>query len=296
MNIQKLILNALSERALNLGNRTISYPKSGNILVLAGGAGSGKGFASNKVIAFEGKRFDVDDLKQKMIDGHSKIIKDKFFKATGRDITKLNLRDPADTSLLHAFVEKHSYDVKVIQQFIQAQNRNKDDTSNSMLKQNMIFDVTLKSKGKIELISKYAQDGGYDKKNIHIVWILNDMEIARAQNAKRDRVVADNILQNTHIGASETMFDIFDKTIDIQKYIDGDIWVLFNNAKVNDLDLTVKDTTAFDGSAQKSFIVNKYTAVQLKEQGKPVRPVHEIGSEFLAKIAQYAPKDTRANW
>ena len=35
----------LEERALNIGNKSVSYPKFGNILILAGGAGSGKGFA-----------------------------------------------------------------------------------------------------------------------------------------------------------------------------------------------------------------------------------------------------------
>lgn len=44
MNLHELIINAINainEKALNLGNRTVTYPKHGQILILAGGAGSG---------------------------------------------------------------------------------------------------------------------------------------------------------------------------------------------------------------------------------------------------------------
>ena len=61
--LMKTFKEFLEERALNIGNKSVSYPKFGNILILAGGAGSGKGFASNRMIAFEGKRFDVDAIK-----------------------------------------------------------------------------------------------------------------------------------------------------------------------------------------------------------------------------------------
>lgn len=291
MNIQDLILNSLTEKALNLGNRSVSYPKFGQILILAGGAGSGKGFASQKVLAFEGKRFDVDELKEKMIKGHSKIICDKFMKQTGRDIRTLDLGNPADTSLLHDFVEKNEYDTKVIQNFIDAEKRSaRKDTSISGLKQNIIFDVTLKNIKKLQTIYDYAMEAGYEKKNIHIVWILNDMNIAMAQNATRDRKVATDILVNTHVGASETMHDLVKKGTVVQQYMDGDIWVLFNNKKLNDLEWLVKDE-----DHDKIGYVNKYTALQLKKQGQKPYSEKEVAVDMLQKIRSYVPVNPQMN-
>ena len=57
----------LEERALNIGDKSVSYPKFGNILILAGDAGAGKGCASTRMIAFEGKRFDVDTIKTDLL-------------------------------------------------------------------------------------------------------------------------------------------------------------------------------------------------------------------------------------
>lgn len=285
MNIQDLILNSLTEKALNVGNRSIAYPKSGQILILAGGAGSGKGFASKKVLAFEGKRFDVDELKEKMIKGNSKIICQKFKEQKGRDITSLDLSNPADTSILHDFVEKNGYDHKVIQQFINAQNRDlKKDTSFSGLKQNIIFDVTLKKISKLETIYKYATEAGYEKKNIHIVWILNDMEVAMQNNQERPRVVAKDILIDTHEGASLTMHDLMKKNSDLRKYMDGDVWVLFNNRNNNDLGWKIKDEK--HGNVG---YVTKYTALQLKRQGQEPFSESEVEADLLQKIRDYVP-------
>lgn len=285
MNIQDLILNSLTEKALNVGNRSIAYPKSGQILILAGGAGSGKGFASKKVLAFEGKRFDVDELKEKMIKGNSKIICQKFKEQTGRNITTLDLGNPEDTSILHDFVENNGYDHKVIQQFINAQNRDlKKDTSFSGLKQNIIFDVTLKKISKLETIYKYATEAGYEKKNIHIVWILNDMEVAMQNNQGRPRVVAKDILIDTHEGASLTMHDLMKKNSDLRKYMDGDVWVLFNNRNNNDLGWKIKDE-----KHDKVGYVTKYTALQLKRQGQEPFSESEVEADLLQKIRDYVP-------
>ena len=292
MNFKTLIastLDELTERALNLGNRTVTYPKSGQILILAGGAGSGKGFASKKVIAFDGKRFDVDELKEKMIKGHSKIICQKFKEQTGRDITTLNLSNPEDTSILHQFVEDNGYDKKVIQQFIDAQKRNTDkDTSFSGLKQNIIFDVTLKNIKKLKTIYEYASQAGYEKKNIHIVWILNDMEVAMRNNQGRPRVVAKEILMNTHEGASLTMHQLIQKNSELRDYMDGDVWVLFNNRDQKDMTWVVKD----DANGDIGYVA-KYTALQLKRQGQAPYSESEIEADMLQKIKDYVPVNSK---
>jgi ABC-type uncharacterized transport system YnjBCD ATPase subunit len=52
---------ALMEKLITFGGK--AYPKYGNIVVMAGGAGSGKGFILSNLVGVEGKVFDVDELK-----------------------------------------------------------------------------------------------------------------------------------------------------------------------------------------------------------------------------------------
>lgn len=47
-------------------------------------------------------------------------------------------------------------------------------------KPNVIFDITLDEIKKLREYSYYAQLGGYDLKDMHIVWVLTDIEVAKA--------------------------------------------------------------------------------------------------------------------
>ena len=49
------------ESGISLGKMV--YPKFGNIVILAGGSGSGKGFVKDKLLLMDGKTFDIDSLK-----------------------------------------------------------------------------------------------------------------------------------------------------------------------------------------------------------------------------------------
>jgi len=47
-------------------------------------------------------------------------------------------------------------------------------------KSNVIFDITLDEIKKLREYSYYATLGGYDPKDMHIVWVLTDIEVAKA--------------------------------------------------------------------------------------------------------------------
>ena len=49
------------EKLITFGGK--AYPKYGHIVLMAGGAGSGKGFILSNLVGLEGKVFDVDELK-----------------------------------------------------------------------------------------------------------------------------------------------------------------------------------------------------------------------------------------
>jgi hypothetical protein len=51
----------LLEKLITFGGQ--AYPNFGNVVIMAGGAGSGKGFVKDNLVGMEGFVFDVDELK-----------------------------------------------------------------------------------------------------------------------------------------------------------------------------------------------------------------------------------------
>lgn len=58
-------IQRLNEAELSLNGK--AYPKFNNVIIAAGGVGSGKGFVLNNVLLFKGKTFDVDVLKTNIL-------------------------------------------------------------------------------------------------------------------------------------------------------------------------------------------------------------------------------------
>ena len=54
---------------------------------------------------------------------------------------------------------------------------------------------------------------GYDSKSIHLIWVLTNYQIAVDRNKKRDRVVPDDILLDTHEGAGKTVWSVLTKIL-----------------------------------------------------------------------------------
>lgn len=127
-----------------------AYPKFNQILCMAGGAGSGKGFVLNNVIAFTGKTFDVDDMKTKVINLARRNpdinLSKEFQKEYGKSLADINLKDPKDTSNLHVFLKKKGLDAKRKEIFFAQASGTKN-------KPNVIFDVTFKDMDAIEEVS-----------------------------------------------------------------------------------------------------------------------------------------------
>ena len=267
-------LDPITEALITFANRT--YPKSGHMVILAGGAGSGKGFVLDNLLGIEGKVFDVDELKRLAI--KTPKISQRIEKEFGTDITQLNLKSPEDVSTLHQIIgDELNLPHKRQATFFANVLAQKPNT-----KPNVIFDVTLKDLRKLQNITRIARTMGYDSKNVHIVWVINDIEVAKKQNLdpKRGRVVPVEILVNTHRGASQTMIDIMNMGKGLKKYMDGDIVFAFN--KIN-VDSDLQKSKAGGAFIQKS---NYFYA---KRSGKQVIPHRKLSDEILTKIAGYVP-------
>ena len=49
---------------------------------------------------------------------------------------------------------------------------------------------------------------GYEPKNIHVSWVLQNYEVAIKNNKARPRVVPEDVLFATHVGAAQTIYNL----------------------------------------------------------------------------------------
>lgn len=301
-------LEFLTEAGVSLNG--VVYPKFNNIVILAGGSASGKGFVLDNVLLIDGKIFDIDNLKDLII--HDEDFNDSFFDflenvykpkndkldKRSKEILKqhlrpndLDLKNPLDTSILHFFTAYKDYDNRLKKNFfIQA--------SKTSRKPNVIFDVTMKNLDILGMIYKFMVLGDYNPLNVHLVWVLNSVQKALEQNNQRSRSVTDEIVLETHKGVSETMKTILkdfntklDCGVPVSDLIQGDIWIVPN---LESLDSEILK------SNQGNFVIEELNKFQVKESGNPPLSLSELerkyfsrGSNVLRKINQYVPNDAK---
>lgn len=242
---------------------------------------SGKGFVLKNELAIDGKVLDVDALKTLAM--KSKMIVKKAKDEYGVDISKMDLKKAENVSTLHEIVgsemrlDKKQQSALALSVLASPPDR----------KPNIIFDVTLKDFRKLEKISSMVSKLGYDKKNIHITWVVNDVEVAKEQNKNRSRVVPEDILINTHRGVSMTMGDIVGMGKNIKKYMDGDITLAFNK-KGSDSSVVKSQNKDKKGNDNKFISLKPESKIKVKESGKNI-DVTKLSKDIKNKIKLYTP-------
>ena len=262
----------LEEKAVTFGGKM--YPKFNQVVILAGGAGSGKGFVLNNLLGIEGIVYDVDRLKELSLE--SKHIQEYVLEKTGHDITKFDLRNPKDVSNLHAIMKK-----------IDLPNRKLSQISKAVLnahperRPNIIIDMTMKDVYSFHKFTDLFRIYGYSPENIHLVWILNDVEVAKEQNQKRARRVPEKILLGTHSGAKKTFMEILRMGKRLRNYVDGDIYIVFNKKFVDSILKT---------SGKGGKYISKANYIKVKAKGQRPIDMKRLSERFLKKIEAYTPK------
>lgn len=266
----------LLEKLITFGGK--AYPNFGNVVIMAGGAGSGKGFVKDNLVGMEGFVFDVDKLKT--LAAATPAIQKRIKDEMGVDIKDLanNLGNSENVSKLHGILGDY---LKLDDRRLAALYTSVM-TANAERKPNLIFDVTLKDLRKLQNITRQVKALGYNSTNIHIVWVVNDVEVAIDQNAKRSRKVPVEILVNTHRGAANTMADILNMGTQLKSYMDGDIVFAFNKVGVD-------SEIAKSGRGGMTVVDANYFYV--KRAGKGVTPVAKLEKDLRAKIQSYVPKN-----
>ena len=268
----------------------------GQIVFLAGGAGSGKGFATKNFM--EGDKFkirDVDEWKKAFI-AISKLKRDstnwegvvdpKYLDSKGRLLADLDLRNPEHVGSLHMAVKKLGIKEKTLKLLLKDLNQRHLP--------NILFDITLKDVEDITEVIPRLTEVGYEAKNIHLVWILANYHVAVAANAERERVVDDKILLQTHEGAANTMYGLI-RSKGVPN-LGGGVHVILANRE-NTIYWTDSEGNKIKTADGKS-VIKDFTYLTLKPEGKNWNTEKEVNGQVLDWIKDNIPRTekTKGLW
>ena len=289
----------LSEKLIVFNNGA----KYGQIVFLAGGAGSGKGFAiDNYISGSDFKIRDVDELKiafQKLdsmgkfttndlLKKYGDKIKEsdaafieKHITSKGLSLSQLDLKVPEHVYALHVLVRATGVKEKTLDLLLDGAKEN--------ILPNVLFDSTFADMSDIETYLPRLIKLGYDTKNIHIAWVLTNYEIAMKNNAKRSRVVPDDILLRTHKGAAQTILSLV-KT-GLPSEIDGGIYVILNNPE-NTMFLIDPKTGEHYKDIKGKKVVKDFLYITMKKPGKAITTDADVKKQLYAWIKDNVPPDS----
>jgi dephospho-CoA kinase len=245
----------------------------GQIVFLAGGAGSGKGFAIKNFM--EGEKFkirDVDEWKKafmKLAD-----MKNKF-----PEIKGLNLKNSKDVIKLHQFVKNKGIKENSLDLLLR--------DVNARHAPNVIFDITMKDTSNIDAVIPKLLEVGYDSKNIHLTWVLTNYAVAILNNRNRERVVADDIMLLSHEGAAASMYEVIKGKL--PRGLNGSVRVILNN-RDNTIPYVDPDTKKPMKTSQGDITIKDFTYLTLKKEGKSIGPEMGVKRQLLGWIAANVPK------
>ena len=247
--------------------------KYGQIVFLAGGAGSGKGFAIKNYM--EGEKFkvrDVDEWKK----GFMKLAdtQDKF-----PEIKGLNLRNSKDVYKIHMFVKKAGIKDKSIDLLLR--------DANSDRLPNIMFDITMKDASDITTMIPKLEEAGYDTKNIHLTWVLTNYAVSIVNNRNRERVVPEDIMLLSHEGAAKSMYSVIKG--DLPRGLNGGVRVILNNRE-NTIPYVDPKTKKPVKTRTGNIIVTDFTYLTFKKEGKSFAPEADVKKEVLGWISDNVPK------
>jgi hypothetical protein len=307
--LKEFELKKLEEKLIVYGNDA----KYGQIVFLAGGAGSGKGFAIKNFMhgelfkirdvdelktAFmaldDMKKFTLDDLLTKYGDKISEKDKETIQRDVidkGYTLKDLNLKEKTHVYALHVLVAATGIKNKTLDLIL-------SNAKESKLP-NIMFDMTFKDVADLNETVPKLISAGYAPKNIHVTWILTQYEVAIKNNAGRARVVPDNIMLATHSGAAITMSYLIKNGL--PRDVDGGMYVVLNNRKNTVFFTDPKTGNVFRGARgdeldtktgekKNHFVIKDFEYITLKKPGKPITSDTDVKKQLYTWITDNIPK------
>mgnify|MGYP003115837001 FL=1 len=245
----------------------------GQIVFLAGGAGSGKGFAiSNFMEKEKFKIRDVDEWKK----GFLKLAQTR---KQFSELKGLQLRNPKDVYKLHMFVKEKGIKDKSLDLLLR--------DSNTDRLPNIMFDITMKDASDIGDVLPKLIEAGYNPKNIHLTWVLTNYAVAIVNNRNRERVVPEDIMLLSHEGAAKSMYEVIRGKL--PRGLNGAVRVILNNRE-NTIPYVDPESKKPMKTEQGDIIVKDFTYLTFKKEGKSMGPELGVKKQLLGWISANVPK------
>ena len=293
--IKELIQEVISEELINEKLLVYNNRKPyGQVVFLAGGAGSGKGFASNHFLDKElFKVRDVDKMKKQLqiLNRLGKIDIDGIIKKYGKNIPakeienirsiqsqgfqlrNLQLKQPNHVRALHQLVKAMGIKDSSLEKLLVGKD-------NPETLPNIMFDITAKDVTDITRVIPMLKKVGYESKNVHLTWVLTNFVTALENNKQRERMVPEDILLKTHEGAANTVWGLITKAM--PKGLNGRVDVILNNPKH-----TVKYKDA-DGN-EVDGIAKGFLSLPVKKEGGSILPEKVWKNKLFNWVKNNAP-------
>ena len=296
MVFEEITEDILNEKLITYGNRK----PYGQVVFIAGGAGSGKGFAiDNFLDSSSFKVRDVDEMKKQLqiLNRLGKItIKDILAKygrniklgdldlirkvqKDGYTLQNLNLKNPDHVYVLHTLVKAMGIKEKTLENLLMGKN-------NPEVLPNIMFDITAKDVTDITSVVPMLKEAGYKAENIHLTWILTNYVTAMVNNKNRARMVPEDILLKTHEGASNTVWGLVTKAL--PKGMNGRVDVILNNPE-HTVFYTDADGRTINGK------VKGFLSLPLKKAGGGIFAEKLWKDKLFNWVKDNAPQSITAN-
>lgn len=290
-------------KAFQLIEKQILYnngAKYGQIVFLAGGAGSGKGFAVKHFM--QGSEFkirDVDELKiafqkldalgkfttQDLLDKYSDKISEKDKELIQKELTdknlkmsELDLKTPTHVYILHVLIRATDVKNKTLDLMLAGAEKGQLP--------NIIFDSTFKEVSDMTDVLPKLFAAGYEPKNIHVSWVLTNYQIAIKNNKSRSRVVPEDILLATHAGAAQTVYNLVATAM--PPSVQGGVYVILNNPENTIFIVDPKTNKAYKDK-KGNPVIKDFKYLTLKEPGKPAKKELDVKKQLLTWIKDNVP-------
>lgn len=250
----------------------------GQVVFLAGGAGSGKGFAIKNFM--EGDKFkvrDVDEFKKAYLKLND--MTDRYPELKG-----LNLKNRDDVFKLHSFVKSKGIKDKTLNLMLNDLKQMGSAQKGTL--PNIIFDITLKEVEDVTEVLPLLKDIGYDVKNVHLTWILTNFKTAIVNNRERSRVVPEDILLDTHEGARDSMIGFIKGNL--PRGVNGQVNVILNNPELT-VPYVGKDKKPIKATGSKKIVIKDFTYLRMKKEGKPFEKDINIKRQVFDWIKSNTP-------
>jgi hypothetical protein len=267
---------------------------------LAGGAGSGKGFAVQHFM--QGSEFkirDVDELKiafqkldalgkfttQDLLDKYGDKISERDKDLIKKELidkklrmNQLDLKTPTHVYILHVLVRATDVKNKTLELMLAGAEKGQLP--------NLIFDSTFKEVEDMTDVLPKLFAAGYEPKNIHVSWVLTNYQIAIKNNKSRARVVPEDILLATHAGAAQTVYNLV--TTAMPPSVQGGVYVILNNPENTIFIVDPKTNKAYKDK-KGNPVIKDFKYLTLKEPGKPAKKELDVKKQLLTWIRDNVP-------